>query len=110
MEINDIQGTVNKSVNISDRNSRAYPGFAFAPGGTKMGRFAHIFSAHRADLTSLIWLARAALEHDPHTGLWRQFSRKLIDRHAIVAEHPLQSGRLCKIHKTITGMRYAAGT
>jgi hypothetical protein len=105
MEINDIQGTVNKSVNISDRNSKTYFGYALSPGGTNVGRFAHIFSTRRAGLTSLIWPARAAHELDPRTGLWRQSGRKLIDRHAILAEHPLQSGGLCEIHMTITGMR-----
>jgi hypothetical protein len=53
MEINDIQGTVNKSVNISDRNSTAYPRFPLSRGWTNMGVIAHIFSVGPARLAAL---------------------------------------------------------
>ena len=110
MEINHIQGTVDKSVNISDRISGTYHGLPPAPGSTRMGLLAHIFRVGRALLAALNLPADAARELDRRTGLWRQSERKLIDRQANLAEHPLQSGRFCEIHMTITGMRQTSGT
>jgi hypothetical protein len=105
MEINDIQGTARNSVNISDKNSKAYPEFAPAPGPKNMGLFPHIFLADRARLPRATAAAAGAGRRHRRAGLWRQTERKLIDRHAILAEHPLQSCRHCEIHMTITGMR-----
>ena len=109
MEINDIQGTANNSVNISDRISTPYHRFPLARGETKMGYFAHIIFVFRVRLAALTAAVVAASELAGRTRLWRQIERDLIDRHAILAEHPLQSGRHRVLHMTITGMRFTPG-
>ena len=77
---------------------------------TKMGDHAHIIYDCFAKGIAPAGRAIAAGRHDSRAGLWRQIGRELIDRHAILAEHPVQSGGLHGIYVTITGTRRTAGT
>jgi hypothetical protein len=74
-----------------------------------MGARAHIISGHIGFEMTAASRTVASAGPGRRTGLWRQFERELIDRRAILAEHPLQSRAFQGFHMTITGMRYNAG-